>query len=91
MSWMDDKCLWIEWVCRAFRHDRVITRPGETQCGSLHVGLSNTSNCAVKPLFSVLLGKVYQLAETERSVCVWGGGAAGGEELQIEVLSWSCN
>lgn len=49
-----------------FRHDRAITRPSETQCGSFHVGLSNTSNCAVKPLFSVLLRKVCQLAESER-------------------------
>lgn len=40
--------------------------PVETQCGSFHVALSNTSNCAVKPLFSVLLRKVCQLAESER-------------------------
>lgn len=53
-------------VRRAFRHDRAISRPSETQCGSFHVGLSNTSNCAVKPLFSVLLRKVCQLAESER-------------------------
>lgn len=38
----------------------------ETQCGSFHVALSNTSNCAVKPLFSGLLRKVCQLAESER-------------------------
>lgn len=38
----------------------------ETQCGSFHGVLSNTSNCAVKPLFSALLRKVCQLAESER-------------------------
>ncbi len=46
----------------------------ETQCGSFYVALSNTSNCAVKPLFSVPLRKVCQLAESERR----RGAQAGG-------------
>lgn len=88
MSGMDEKCVCM-YVCvcvcgRAgrfpggfFRHDRAITtRPvGDTQCGSSHVVLSNTNNCAVKPLFSVLLRKVCQLAESERR-----RGAQEGEE-----------
>lgn len=58
-----------------FRHDRAISMAdGETQCGSFHVLLSNTNNCAVKPLFSVLLRKVCQLAESERRRAVREGG-----------------
>lgn len=32
----------------------------------VHVALSNTSDCAVKPLFSELLRKVSELAKSER-------------------------
>lgn len=38
----------------------------DTRCGSFNVALSNTNNCAVKPLFSELLRKVSELAESER-------------------------
>lgn len=61
--------------------------PVETRCGSFHVVLSNTSNCAVKPLFSALLRKVCQLAES-------GRGAREGErrkQIQSEALSWRSN
>lgn len=57
------------------RHDRAITRPGgDAHCGSFHGALSNTNNCAVKPLFSALLRKVCQLAESETQTGAREGG-----------------
>lgn len=63
-------CVWSSGRAGRFpgpRHDRAITRPrGDAHCGSFHGVLSNTNNCAVKPLFFALLRKVCQLAESER-------------------------
>lgn len=77
-------------VSGAFRHDRAITRPGgDTLCESLCGVLSNTNNCAVKPLFSELLGKVWQKVKDKRE---FGRGDEKRErEGEREVLSWRSN